>query len=74
MSAKYPGRLGIDNVHLAAVHKRLDELYDAKGDTQRAASHYVAFINLWRNADPELQPRVQDAKNRLARLPGVAGR
>jgi hypothetical protein len=56
------------------VYKRLGELYDARGDTQRAASHYMAFINLWKNADPELQPRVKDTKDRLARLPGVAGR
>jgi tetratricopeptide (TPR) repeat protein len=74
LGAKYPGRLGIDDQNLPAVYKRLGELYDARGDTQRAASHYMAFINLWKNADPELQPRVKDTKDRLARLPGVAGR
>jgi hypothetical protein len=50
------------------VHKRLGELYEAAGDRQRAASHYSAFIELWKTADPELQPRVQDVKRRLARL------
>lgn len=74
IGAKFPGRVGIDDQYLPAVHKRLGELYESKGDTQRSASHYVAFIDLWKNADPELQPRVQDAKRRLAELPGVAGR
>jgi tetratricopeptide (TPR) repeat protein len=74
LSGTFPGRLGIDDQYLPAVHKRLAELYEGRGDAQRAASHYLTFISLWKNADPELQPRVQDAKNRLARLPGLAGR
>lgn len=74
LGAIYPGRLGIDGQYLAAVHKRLGELYEAQGETQRAASHYVAFTDLWKNADPALQPKVQDAKRRLSRLAGVSGR
>ena len=73
VAAKYPGRLGVDNEFLASTQNRLGQLYEEKGDTQRAASHYMAFIDLWKNADPELQPRVQDARRRLARLE-VAGR
>ena len=33
--------------------------------------HYRAFIDLWKNADVELQPRVTDARKRLARLTPV---
>ena len=71
--AKYPGRLGVDNEFLAPTHQRLGELYESKGDNQRAASHYLTFIDLWRNADPVLQPRVDDARRRLARLKDIAG-
>jgi hypothetical protein len=46
-------------------------LYDAKGDREKATAHLTAFVELWKNADAELQPSVQDAKKRLARL--VAG-
>ena len=74
VDAKFPGRVSIDDAYLPAVHEWLGELYESKGDTQRAASHFAAFIDLWKNADPELQPRVMDAKRRFARLPGVAGR
>ena len=74
LGAKYPSRLGFDDEYLPAVRKRLGELYEAKGDNQRAASNYITFIELWKNTDPELQPKVQDAKRRLARLKDVAGR
>jgi len=69
-----PGRSGIDATYLAGVRKRLGELYEAKGDNQRAASNYLAFVELWKNADPELQPKVQEARQRLARLKDLAGK
>jgi hypothetical protein len=43
-------------------------LYEGLGDTAKAIANYRGFIELWKNADPELQPRVADAKRRLARL------
>jgi tetratricopeptide (TPR) repeat protein len=61
-------RLDVDPFVLAGSHKRLGELYDDKGDRERAVSHLSRFIELWKNADPELQPSVADAKRRLARL------
>jgi tetratricopeptide (TPR) repeat protein len=57
-----------DGLQLAGSHKRLGELYEAKGDRQNAAAHYAKFIQLWKNADPELQPKVAEVKRRLARL------
>jgi tetratricopeptide (TPR) repeat protein len=74
IAAKYAGRLGIDNQFLAPTHKRLGELYEAKGDNQHAVSHYRAFIDLWKNADPILQPRVDETRRRLARLKDIAGK
>jgi eukaryotic-like serine/threonine-protein kinase len=52
----------------AGVIKRLGELYEAKGDRQKAATYYAKFIELWQNADPELQPKVAEVRKRLARL------
>ena len=74
LSMPYSGRVGIDNTYLAAVRKRLGELYEAKGDTQRAATNYLAFVDLWKNADPEVQPRVQEVRQRVARLKDIAGK
>jgi DNA-binding SARP family transcriptional activator len=53
---------------LAPAHKRLGELYEAKGDTKRAAAHYASFVELWKNADPDLQPKVTEVRARLERL------
>jgi eukaryotic-like serine/threonine-protein kinase len=50
------------------AHKRLGELYEAKGDTKRAATQYAAFVELWKNADADLQPKVAEVRARLAGL------
>jgi hypothetical protein len=43
-------------------------LYQAKGDRARAIAHYTAFVNLWKNADPDLQPQVAAARKKIAQL------
>ena len=53
---------------LAASYKRLGELHEARGDRKKAAEYYSAFLDLWRNADPELQAGVTEVRQRLARL------
>jgi hypothetical protein len=68
LSEPYARSVGRDAPFLAGIHKRLAELYDAKGDLNRAASQYAAFIELWKNADAALQPKVQEAKQRLAEI------
>jgi hypothetical protein len=62
------GRIEVDALALAGAHKRLGELYEAKGERQKAASEYAKFVELWKNADPELQPHVREVKEKLARL------
>jgi tetratricopeptide (TPR) repeat protein len=58
----------------AGTLKRLGELWEQKGDAQKAASYHTQFVELWKNADPELQPQVTEAKKRLARLSKVEGK
>jgi len=62
------GRLGVDAQYLAVSHKRLGELYEAKNDQENALSHYLKFVDLWKNADAELQPKVTEVRARIARL------
>ena len=57
-----------DYLFLAGSFKRLGELYDAKGDHAKAASNYAKFVELWKDADPELQPQVTQVRNRLREL------
>jgi eukaryotic-like serine/threonine-protein kinase len=66
-------RIPDDAWYLASTHKRLGELYEAKGDVQQAIHHTAKFIDLWKDADPELQPKVAEAKRRLERLSRASG-
>jgi tetratricopeptide (TPR) repeat protein len=61
-------RLWTEGNTLAPSLKRLGELYEAKGDRSKAAEYYNRFVNLWRDADPALQPAVREVRQRLARL------
>jgi tetratricopeptide (TPR) repeat protein len=47
---------------------RLGELYQAKGDTLKAVDYYGRFTELWREADPEFQPKVKEVRLRIADL------
>ena len=68
VNTPWDSRPDIDWSALAGTHKRPGELYDAKGDRQKAISHLSKFVELWKIADAELEPAVADAKPRLARL------
>ncbi|HEX6091205.1 MAG TPA: protein kinase [Gemmatimonadales bacterium] len=57
-----------DAQYRAAAHFRLAELYEGRGELQKASDQYAAFVQLWKDADPELQPRVREARGRMGRL------
>ena len=65
-----PLRVISDAHFLAASYQRLGELYEAKGDRKQAVEYYEKLVALWKKADPELQPIVKDARERVARLSG----
>ena len=68
LAASDPDRMYTDGMALAGVHERLGELYEAGGNRADALSHYNTFLGLWKNADPELQPKVQEVRQRVALL------
>ena len=61
-------RLQLQRVSLAPTYLRLGELYEAKADRTKALDYYGRFVDLWKDADPELQPRVADVRKRIAEL------
>jgi tetratricopeptide (TPR) repeat protein len=61
-------RILSDGIWLPSVYYRLGELYEARGDRSRAAEYYGRFAELWADADAALQPRVAEARRRLAGL------
>lgn len=58
-------RLNFDAFLLPTALERLGDLYLANGEPERARNHLQRFVELWAEADPELQPRVQSVRRRL---------
>ncbi len=56
--------------NLAFAYRRLGELYEARGDREKALVYYGRLATLWRDADPQLQPQMREVKQRMARLAG----
>ncbi|MBC7790398.1 MAG: protein kinase [Anaerolineae bacterium] len=44
------------------------QLYERIGDKAKAEAAYTTFLDLWKDADPKLQPQLQRARDGLARL------
>ncbi len=47
---------------------RQAEIQDRLGDVAQARGRYARFMDLWREADPELAPTVERARARLETL------
>jgi len=73
ISVPDPGRIFWEFDRLGPAYKRLGELYEAKRSREKALEYYGRFVDLWKDADPELQPLVRDVKQRMARLVGEGG-
>ncbi len=58
----------VDLFARAPAARRLGELYEQAGNRAKAAQYYRMFVDLWKNADADVQPEVADMRQRLARL------
>jgi tetratricopeptide (TPR) repeat protein len=61
-------RVSADQHILWSTLRRLGELYEQRRDQDNAVRYYNEFVELWNDADPELQPQVEDVRQRIARL------
>jgi tetratricopeptide (TPR) repeat protein len=68
VSTRVPYRVDLDGFVLAAAYKRLGELHEARHDRAKAIESYTRLVDLWKTADPELQPMTRDIRARIARL------
>ena len=64
-----PWRAVRESFMLGASYKRLGELYEDR-DRKKSLDYYSKFVDLWREADPELQPLVEGVRLRMAELSG----
>ena len=70
----YWGLPGIEAWARPLAFRRLGEIYEARREPDKAVGYYNEFVELWQNADAELQPQVADARERIARLVGEGSR
>ncbi len=57
-----------DPFFLVFSHEHAARLAEQLGDADRARLHWARVAELWKDADPELQPRVQEARRNVERL------
>jgi tetratricopeptide (TPR) repeat protein len=70
LDAPNNGRRTLDPFYLPAAYERLGQLHEERGEVEEAIKYHTLFVELWAEADPELQPRVEAARAALARLQG----
>ena len=61
---------GLTAVLLAPSHFHRGEIHEEQGNIDQAIWHYDAFAELWKDADPELQVKVREVLQHVAKLRG----
>jgi hypothetical protein len=63
------GRGSVTEIPLQALsHLRQAEIHERLKNRDETEKHFARFLELWRAADPELQPLVDSARSRLRKL------
>jgi eukaryotic-like serine/threonine-protein kinase len=53
------------------ILQRIGPVYEELGEIEKALTHYRRMVDQWADADPELQPRVREWRERIAALEGA---
>jgi tetratricopeptide (TPR) repeat protein len=53
-------------VFLAPAHLREGQIFEARGEREKAVAHYRRFVALWQNADPPLRSMVTNARAKIS--------
>jgi hypothetical protein len=53
------GMEGSERSYMGIRHFRMAEIYEGLGNREKAAYHHGRFVTYWKDADPELRPRVE---------------
>lgn len=68
LSTGDPWRIMSDAAWRAVILRRLGELHAQRGDTALALKRLSEFVEVWKDADPELQAQVENARRRITEL------
>jgi tetratricopeptide (TPR) repeat protein/tRNA A-37 threonylcarbamoyl transferase component Bud32 len=70
LSTPWLFRANQDNVNLVPVLRRVAAVHEQLGNRDKTIENLNRIIELWKGADPELQPIVEEARTRIAELLG----
>jgi tetratricopeptide (TPR) repeat protein len=70
LSTGDPDRIFPDGIWRARVLVRLGDLHARRGEPTQAAARFAQFVTLWKEADPEVRPQVDNARRRIIELRG----
>jgi tetratricopeptide (TPR) repeat protein len=68
LTSPFPTRTAADGWSLARTYERLGQLYEERGDRAKAIDYYGRLVDLWKDADADLQPRVGAARRAMRAL------
>jgi hypothetical protein len=57
-----------DSMYLPLIHLRMGQISERARNVRAAADHYMRFIALWKDCDPELGPLADQATGALQKL------
>jgi tetratricopeptide (TPR) repeat protein len=61
-------RLNVEWLELPGAYSRLGEMYEARGDRAKALAYNGRFLELWKDADSEFAPTINQVRERQRRL------
>jgi tetratricopeptide (TPR) repeat protein len=67
-------QLGTGPYRKPVLFRRLGQLHEKQGNRERALEYYGRFVDLWKDADPPLQPLVAETRQWIAQLAGERSR
>ena len=70
LDTPYLNRYKDDPFWLAIVYERLAALYEDRGEVDEAIEYHGKLVDLWKDCDPELRPRVEAAEGAMERFQG----
>jgi tetratricopeptide (TPR) repeat protein len=63
----------LDPAHLVETYEALGRNFELRGQADSSAKYYQALLDLWKNAEPALEPKRNVLREALARVSGEKG-
>jgi eukaryotic-like serine/threonine-protein kinase len=63
----------LDPAHLTEAYEALGRNYEVRGQADSSAKYYQALLDMWRNAEPSLEPKRNAVREALVRVSGEKG-